>query len=212
MPAQSFPLSHFPFTLGRSQDRDCVVIDRISREHAVLQEEDDGIYVVDQASRCGTFFTRKSGTETKLAGDRCSWDRCRGQHYDSAAKAKIRRVQLADSKTSGQGGELERLRWFLDAARTLNEFSHRQHSVSLADSAAMTKPPRGFVFLPEEDGSLRLAAGRTRDGAVQHDDSTISRSAINQAIKGASKFIITDTHSPKRRADRRAWWSTAFVR
>ena len=200
LPAQSFPLSHFPFTLGRSQDRDCVVIDKsVSREHAVLQEEGDGIYVVDQASRCGTFVNGEKVERRRLrAGDQCAWDRCRGQCCDSGAKAKTRRAQRGPTrKTSGQGSELERLRWFLDAARTLNEFGAIDDIlVSLVQiTLQLTKVERGFVFLTGEDGSLRLAAGRTRDGAVQQDDSTISRSAIKQAIKGASKFIITDTHS-----------------
>src|SRR5713226_5124423 len=72
LPAQSFPLSHFPFTLGRSQDRDCVVVDKsVSREHAVLREEDGGIYVIDQTSRCGTFVNGEKVTRQRLrAGDR----------------------------------------------------------------------------------------------------------------------------------------------
>ncbi len=200
MPAQSFPLSHFPFTLGRSQDRDCVVIDKsVSREHAVLQEEDDGIYVVDQASRCGTFVNGEKVERRRLrAGDQVQLGSLQGPTLRFGREGEdTKGAAWPDSKTSGQGGELERLRWFLDAARTLNEFGAIDDIlVSLVQiTLQLTKVERGFVFLTEEDGSLRLAAGRTRDGAVQHDDSTISRSAIKQAIKGASKFIITDTHS-----------------
>jgi len=201
LPAQSFPLSHFPFTLGRSQDRDCVVIDKsVSREHAVLQEEGDEIYVVDQASRCGTFVNGEKVERRRLrTGDHVQLGSLQGPilRFGSEAEDTKGGTAWPDSKTSGQGGELERLRWFLDVARTLNESGAIDDIlVSLVQiTLQLTKVERGFVFLTEEDGSLRLAAGRTRDGAVQHDDSTISRSAIKQAIKGASKFIITDTHS-----------------
>ena len=50
------PLGHFPFTLGRLEDRDYVVVDKsVSRDHAAVLEEEDGIYIVDKGSRFGTF-------------------------------------------------------------------------------------------------------------------------------------------------------------
>ena len=201
LPTQSFPLSHFPFTLGRSQDRDCVVVDKsVSREHAELREEDGGIYVVDQKSRCGTFVNGEKVTRQRLrAGDRLQLGSLQGPVLQFGGEGgELHRGSTAtDARPTGPGTELERLRWFLDAARTLNEFGAIDDIlVSLVQiTLQLTKVERGFVFLTEEGGSLRLAAGRTKEGAVQEDDSTISRSAIAQAIKGGSKFIITDTHS-----------------
>ena len=201
LPTQSISLNHFPFTLGRSQDRDCVVGDKsVSREHAALHQEDDGIYVIDQMSRLGTFVNGEKVKRQRLRiGDRVQLGSLQGPvlRFGNAGEELKEGSSGSDSRPTGQGGELERLRWFLDAARTLNEFGAIDDIlVSLVQiTLELTKVERGFVFLTEEGGALRLAAGRTRDGAVQKDESTISRSAIAQAIKGASKFIITDTHS-----------------
>jgi sigma-B regulation protein RsbU (phosphoserine phosphatase) len=201
LPAQSFPLSHFPFTLGRSADLDCVLVgNSVSRKHAVLQEEEDGIYVVDLASRCGTFVNGEKVDRRRLRiGDQLQLGSLQGPRLRFGSEGEDLKEATAwpDSRSGQQGTEFERLRWFLDAARTLNEFGAIDEIlVSLVQiTLQLTKVERGFVFLTEEDGSLRLAAGRTRDGAIQQDESTISRSAIKQAIKGASKFIITDTHA-----------------
>src|SRR5208282_6443485 len=49
-------LEHYPFTIGRRTDRDLVMADpRVSREHADFVRESDGIYIVDNSSRHGTF-------------------------------------------------------------------------------------------------------------------------------------------------------------
>src|SRR5271166_2886230 len=61
-------LDHFPFTVGRRTDRDLVLADpRVSREHAHFNREADGVYIVDQASRHGTFVNGERVNRRKLA-------------------------------------------------------------------------------------------------------------------------------------------------
>ena len=60
-------LDHYPFTIGRRTDRDLVMADpRVSREHAQFARETDGIYVVDQGSRHGTFVNGERVNRRKL--------------------------------------------------------------------------------------------------------------------------------------------------
>src|SRR5215467_7249528 len=60
-------LDHFPFTVGRRTDRDLVLADpRVSREHAQIIREADGVYLVDQNSRQGTFVNNEKVSRHKL--------------------------------------------------------------------------------------------------------------------------------------------------
>jgi serine phosphatase RsbU (regulator of sigma subunit) len=194
------PLGHFPFTLGRLEDRDYVVVDKsVSRDHAAVLQEGDGFYIVDKGSRFGTFVNGEKVERRHLrVGDVIQLGSLQGPalRFSSEAQHESSASSIVDPHAR-QAAEFERLRWFLAAARRLNEFGAIDEIlVALVEiTLQLTKVERGFVFLTQSDGSLRLAVGRTLDGAVQQDDSTISRSAIQQAIRGASKFIVTDTLS-----------------
>src|ERR1039457_64508 len=63
-------LDHFPFSVGRRTDRDLVLTDpRVSREHAVCMQENDGIYIEDLNSRQGTFVNGERITRPKMFGN-----------------------------------------------------------------------------------------------------------------------------------------------
>jgi sigma-B regulation protein RsbU (phosphoserine phosphatase) len=49
------------------------------------------------------------------------------------------------------------------------------------------------VFMKNDDGKLRLAAGRNNRDEPLLDDSTISRSILEDALKSNSEFVLTDT-------------------
>jgi pSer/pThr/pTyr-binding forkhead associated (FHA) protein len=60
-------INHFPFTVGRRRDRDLVMGDRrVSKEHAHLVREIDGIFLVDQASEQGTYINGERVIRRKL--------------------------------------------------------------------------------------------------------------------------------------------------
>jgi sigma-B regulation protein RsbU (phosphoserine phosphatase) len=192
-------MNHFPFTLGRLEDRDWVVVDAsVSRDHAAVVVEEEGCAIEDHVSRFGTFVNGEKIDRRKLRiGDIIQLGSLNGPKLRFGSNAEGSTATPLDADGQGQRTEFERLQWFLDAARRLNEFGAiDQILVSLLDTTLqLTKVERGFVFLKEADGPLRLAASRTKEGTVPEDDSTISHSAIQQAIKSASKFIVTDTLS-----------------
>ncbi len=197
-------LDHFPFTVGRRTDRDLVLADpRVSREHAQFIRESDGIYVVDQGSRHGTFVNAERVNRRKLArNDRVEFG-VQGAGYvlfspdrspSSAAQQFL--SQFSTWKPAGgAGSDLEMLNVFLEAARKLNTVGVLDDVLQTLLEAALrlTHAERGFVFLRDADGELRLAAGRDKNGERITDDSTISRSVLNDAARSASEFLVTDT-------------------
>jgi sigma-B regulation protein RsbU (phosphoserine phosphatase) len=206
-------LDHFPFTIGRRTDRDLVMADpRVSREHAQFITEVDGVYVIDQASRHGTFVNGERINRRKLnRNDHVEFGVQGGPHVlfspdrspTSAAQQFL--SQFSTWKpAAGAGSDLEMLNVFLEAARKLNTSGVLDDVLNALLEAALrlTRAERGFVFLRDPDGELRLAAGRDKTGASITDDSTISRSILRDAAKSASEFLVTDTDDTGKLAGR----------
>src|SRR5262244_2614331 len=60
-------LDHTPFTVGRKVDKDLVIPDpRVSRDHALISSEDGAFWVLDQASKHGTFVNGERVQRKKL--------------------------------------------------------------------------------------------------------------------------------------------------
>ena len=207
-------LDHFPFTVGRRTDRDLVLADpRVSREHAQFVRELDGIYLVDQNSRQGTFVNNEKVSRHKMMrNDRIEFG-VRGATFvmyspDRSPSSVGQQVlsQLSTWKPAmAPGSELEMLNVFLETARKLNNVGVLDDVLQtlLEASLRLTQAERGFVFLREaETGDLKLAAGRERNGEIIMDDSTISRSVLREAMHSASDFLVTDTEDTAKLAGR----------
>ena len=206
-------LDHFPFTVGRRTDRDLVLTDpRVSREHAVLMRENDGIYLEDQNSRQGTFVNGERTTRHKLTrNDRLEFG-VMGASFvlfnpDRSVSSVAQQFisQYSSWKpSSGAGTDFEMLNVFLEAARKLNStgvLDDVLHTL-LEASLRLTKAERGFVFLRDPLGELRMAAGRDKSGQVIDDDSTISKSVLRDAMRSASEFLVTDTSDSEKLSGR----------
>ena len=57
----------------------------------------------------------------------------------------------------------------------------------------LTRAERAYVFLKDEDGKLRLAAGRNSKKEPLLDDKTISHSILEESMRSNSEFLLTDT-------------------
>ncbi|HUA62099.1 MAG TPA: SpoIIE family protein phosphatase [Verrucomicrobiae bacterium] len=206
-------LDHYPFTIGRRTDRDLVMADpRVSREHAQFVREIDGVYIIDQGSRHGTYVNAERINRRKLTrNDHIEFGVTGGAHVlfspdrspTSAAQQFL--SQFSTWKpAAGAGSDLEMLNVFLEAARKLNTSGVLDDVLSALLEAALrlTRAERGFVFLRGTDGELHLAAGRGKDGADIADDSGISRSILHDAAKSASEFLVTDTDETSKLAGR----------
>ncbi len=203
---RTIALEHTPFTIGRKTDRDLSILDsRISREHAMIIAENGEYYVVDQGSSCGTFVNHIRQDRQKLrANDRVDFGAIDLAYVifnpsKPGASATTPASQFLSHMIVGGAGasasELEKLRIFLEAAAKLSTTGVLGDVLTtlLESTLRLTKAERGFVFLRDSEGNLRLAAGRNSRGELLSDDGAISRSILEEAANAASEYIVSDT-------------------
>jgi sigma-B regulation protein RsbU (phosphoserine phosphatase) len=192
-----------PFTIGRKSDRDLVIADpRISREHAEIVLVGGEYYIVDLGSKHGTYLNGHRVEREKLSpDDRLEFGAMGGTHAlfsPTGAHGPAREFlsQMSMKATSvGGTSDLEKLSMFLEAARKLNTTGVLDEIlVTLVEATLrLTGAERGYVFLRDDNGELRLAAGRNSKGETLLDDRNISRSILEEAAHAASEFLVTDT-------------------
>src|ERR1700694_3079178 len=192
-----------PFTVGRKVDKDLVIADpRVSRDHALITSEDGQFCVVDQGSKHGTFVNgERIQRKTLERNDRVEFG-VRDvsyvifhPHHASSNTAREFLSQISGIQISTDTTDLEKLTLFLEAARKLNTTGVLDEIlVTLLDATLkLTRAERGYVFMRDEEGNLRLAAGRNSKGEPLLDDTTISHSILDEGVKSNSEFVITDT-------------------
>ena len=192
-------VTHSPFTIGRSSDNDLVLsYSYISRNHAEISFDGDRFHLLDCGSRSGCFVNGKRVDRQPLAPNDLI--------HIGSLQGPLLRFGRSNDTTSALNGllnqmqpssDLEKLNWFLEAARKLNGVGAvHEILISLIETTLqLTQVERGFVFLKDPSGTLRLSVGRNMQREALEDDSTVSHSAIHQAIRSASEYIVTDTLS-----------------
>src|SRR6266404_6081638 len=197
------PVERTPFGIGRKTDKELVLADpRVSRDHAQIMLENGEFWLVDLGSKHGTFVNGQRVSRHKLQrNDRMEFGALDALYVvfnperpeANAAREFLSQISVMQSPTGA--GDLEKLKLYLEAARKLNTSGVLEEVlVTLIDTTLrLTHAERGFVFLREPDGALRLAAGRNSRGELLLDDRTISRSTLEDALKAASEFLVTDT-------------------
>jgi sigma-B regulation protein RsbU (phosphoserine phosphatase) len=196
-------LNRTPFTVGRKVDKDLVIADpRVSRDHAQIVAESGEFFLVDQGSKHGTFVNGERIQRQKLERN----DRMEFGARDSAyvifnpahATSNTAREflsQISGIQISQEATDLQKLTLFLEAARKLNTAGVLDEILMtmLDTTLQLTRGERGYVFLKDEQGKLRLAAGRNNKGEALLDDKTISRSILEESMRANSEFLLTDT-------------------
>ena len=160
-------LGSMPFTIGRKTGKDLEIPDpRISRDHAEIICEDGAYFVVDGGSKLGTFVNKERVTKHKLVqNDRIEFGIGVGAQliFDPIAEQSIVAREFL-SQISGisteKSNDLEKLALFLEAARKLNSAGALEEvMVSLIDTTLkLTGAERGFIFLRQPDGSMKMEA------------------------------------------------------
>jgi phosphoserine phosphatase RsbU/P len=204
MERREYPFTKSEFGIGRKTDKDLSIADpRVSRDHATIVREGAEFFVVDTGSRHGTFVNGEKIERRKLSrNDKIEFG-VRGDQFlifdpDSDTGSSVAREFLSQISTwkpaTGQVSEMDNLTMFLEAARKLNTSGVLEDVVvTLIDSALnLTRAERGFVFLRDSSGKLKMSAGRTSKGEPIADDRTISHSILQEAASSASEFLVTD--------------------
>jgi len=196
-------LNRVPFTVGRKVDKDLVIADpRVSRDHAQILQEGLDFFVVDLGSKHGTFVNGERIQRQKLTrGDRLEFG-ARDSAYvlfnpahNTSNTAREFLSQISAKPIKADATELETLRLFLEAARKLNTAGVLDEIlITMLDvTLELTKAERAYVFLKDDDGTLRLAAGRNSKKEPLLDDKTISHSILEESLRANSEFLLTDT-------------------
>ena len=196
-------LDHSPFTVGRKMEKDLVIPDpRVSRDHALIVSENGKFFVEDQGSKHGTYVNGEKIQRKRLErndrlefGARDSIYAVFHPQHVTTNTARDFLSQISGIQISNEVTDLEKLTIFLEAARKLNTSGVLDEILlSLLDvTLKLTGSERGYVFLKNEDGKLRLAAGRNSKGELLLDDKTISHSILEDALRSNSEFLLTDT-------------------
>jgi len=200
---RTLTLDHSPFTVGRKIDKDLVIADpRVSRDHALIHADSGQFYVEDQGSKHGTFVNGERVQRKVLErNDRLEFG-VRDVSYvvfnpqrASSNTAREFLSQISGIHISEQTTDLEKLTLFMEAARKLNTIGVLDEILMtlLEVTLKLTHAERAYVFMKGEDGKLRLSAGRNSKDEPLLDDSTISRSILEDALKSNSEFVLTDT-------------------
>jgi serine phosphatase RsbU (regulator of sigma subunit) len=200
-------LNRTPFSVGRKVDKDLVIADpRVSRDHALIVLEAEGFFLVDQGSKHGTFVNGERVQRQRLErNDRLEFGArdstyaiFNPAHGGTSNTAREFLSQISGIHISQEGTtDLEKLTLFLEAARKLNTAGVLDEILMtmLEVTLRLTRAERGYVFLKDDEGKLRLAAGRNSKGEPLLDDKTISHSALEESLRSNSEFLLTDTGS-----------------
>ena len=196
-------LDHSPFTIGRKMEKDLVIADpRVSRDHALIVSQDGKFVVEDQGSKHGTFVNGERVDRRQLErNDRLEFgarDTIYAVFHPQHVTTNTARdflSQISGIQISSEVTDLEKLTIFLEAARKLNTTGVLDEILlTLLDvTLKLTGSERGYVFLKSPEGKLRLAAGRNSKGDLLLDDTTISHSILEDALRSNSEFLLTDT-------------------
>lgn len=202
---RSLQISRTPFTIGRKTDRDLVIADpRVSREHAQIVLEGNKLFVQDLGSKHGTYVNGERVERRQLnRNDRLDFgaeDAAYAifdpeRHSTSGVREFLSQMSGVQMAMPSAAGDLEKMKIFLEAARKLNTTGVLDEVlVTLIEATLrLTRAERGYVFLVQPDGDVRLAAGRNARGEMLLDDKTISHSILDDALKANNEFLITDT-------------------
>jgi sigma-B regulation protein RsbU (phosphoserine phosphatase) len=197
-------LTHSPFTIGRLADKDLVLAyPYVSRNHAEVISEDSHFYLLDQGSKSGSYVNAQRVQRQRLNDEdviqigSLQGPRILFRRQQATAGASLQTLLGQMHKTTGNEPSLGRLGWFVEAARRLNNVGAVNDILAalIETTLQLTLVERGYVFLRDGAGELRLAAGRNTQNELLSDDSTISHSAIQKAIESGSGFIVTDSLS-----------------
>ena len=205
---RAHPLLHFPFTLGRSSESDlCMAHAQVSRQHACIESEPDGLYLRDLGSRHGTLRNGERIERVRLrSSDQIALghssvalvflDETAADESYAVASDTVTGTRELLQRASGQvsGSDLEKLSLFLEAAKRFNgtQVLDDVLSTMIEYALRLTCAERGFVFLGDDVASLRLRIGRASDGSALHDDSKISRSIVRDAAQSGLDYILGD--------------------
>jgi phosphoserine phosphatase RsbU/P len=205
------PLDHFPFSVGRRPGKDIVLKDAsVSRDHASFCCRENICFIEDEGSKHGTFVNsqRINGRIEIHPGDRIQFGPNVHAivHNNNDRPPVLELLSQIYVPTDNKRSELEKLTLFLEAVRALSSSNVLSDvlNILIESCLALTGAERGFVFLRDTAGEMKLAAGRTNKKQPITSSNSISHSILRDTIESADEFIVSDTTKLSDIADRQS--------
>jgi serine phosphatase RsbU (regulator of sigma subunit) len=200
---QTTVMGQTPFTIGRSREMDLVLpYPFISRHQAEIRFDapSQRLELICKGKACFLNGDRVS-RQVLSPGDEIRFGSSEGPllrlNGEASGVHSLRETLFQLRQPSAAKDDLSKLAWFVEAAQRLNGVGAIQEIMAalIATTLELTGVERGYVFLRDSAGAFALAIGRNSRGEVLTDDSTLSHTAIQQAIQSGLEFIVTDTLS-----------------
>lgn len=195
--ARTVLIESLPFTIGRQADRNLSLPDsQVSRQHAVIHEDEEGFLIEDLGSRHGTLINGVRKDSARLrSGDRIQLGAASiALLFLNSPDQPSTRALLSRISSESSGSELEKLALFLQAAQSFNSTRVLNDILStmVEYTLRLTGAERGFVFLGDSASTLHLECGLNKEGQTLADDSKISRSIVRDAALAGQEYLIGD--------------------
>jgi sigma-B regulation protein RsbU (phosphoserine phosphatase) len=203
-------LSRPSSTIGRSDECDVVIPDfRVSRMHARIREENGNFFVEDAGSRHGTFVNGSPCRRLPLRHKDAITLGVPGlslTFLKEASSSSTRNLLLTRIAPAGDSSELDQLRLFLEAARTLSSGGIVDDVLKrmLGYALRITRAERGFVYMADKEGRPRMTCGVDSAGNELLRDSGVSHSVVEEAMRSAAEFIAPDATEQSGLRDRQS--------
>lgn len=198
--SRSLALGQLPFVMGRSLECSLALPQAyVSRHHAEITLDGEHFLLTDKGSRYGTYVNGERITSHTLSPRDIvqlgSLEGPRLRFMPDGVSPSPSDLLSQLQQASSQKSDLEKLHWFLQAARELNSAGAIESVLTslLTTTLALARMERGYVFFTNSSGDLAFQLGMDANGTRLAETDTISRTAIRQATEGADQFIVTDT-------------------
>ncbi len=194
---RSVAIKSLPFTIGRQADSDLYLTNsQVSRRHAVIHEDAEGLFIEDLGSRHGTLVNDIRKETARLhSGDRIELGASGITLLFVTSEDHANTRTLLNRMSSGiSGTELEKLSLFLQAAQSFNSTRVLDDILStmIDYTLRLTGAERGFVFLGDSPATFALQCALNREGRQILDDTKISHSIIRDAAESGQEYLIGD--------------------
>lgn len=192
--ARQVLVDHTPFSIGRRESNDLRLNgSEVSREHAVIDEENGHYVLRDLESRYGTFVNDAQVTRHVIAsGDRIRLGR--GGGADLVCRMGSETISFSRTNT-GARDDLRQITMLLDGFRSLGSGRVLQEVLALVLDAAieLSGAERAFIMLASADGRLEFKLARGK-GKITLTDSTfaISQKIPEEVFRTGQVRVVTD--------------------
>jgi phosphoserine phosphatase RsbU/P len=190
-----------PFRIGRQADNDLVLRDnRVSRNHAVIEADQEAYYIQDLGSRLGVYVNGARVTRHRLLdADQIHFGP--GDSYRlvfTFEEEEVHRLLghiLAPAPEAAAGSPaLAQLGALVEVARAIETSLTSDGVLSAVVDAALriTRTERGFLLLAAKDTLEVRVARNMRGEPLSGDELRVPRSLIQRALRNRREFLSMD--------------------